>query len=231
MDRRDDLRQPIRLRATFKSVRSLISEYTTSVSKGGCTLPSKKPLEPGQIFILELATEGQSRKSLEIEGRVVHSTERKGGGFDIGIQYVAVSTPRRVAMTRFLDQVFAEQLAARSHARVPVNLVAQDADDPSFHYLIRDLSRGGMGLRLAVERPLPSTLRQGASVGIVIKHDGETPFELKATIARLEAGAGPKRQPTIGLRFEPLNDANQRVVDALLYLHRPRLVLLRFQKS
>ncbi len=229
-DRRDELRQPIRLRVTFKTVRALVNEYTTSVSKGGCVIRAEKALEPGTVFLFELSTEGHARKTVEIEGRVVHATPRKGGGFDIGISYVSTSTPRRIAMTRFLDQVFAEQLSNRNHARMPVNLIAEDQSDPSVRYLLRDLSRGGVGLRLAVERPLPSDLTPGQRVQIIVHHDGDVPFYLEALIARLDAGDPPKRQPAIGLSFDQLGEANQRVVEALLYLHRPKRLQVKFFK-
>lgn len=221
------MREPIRLKVTFKSLRALLSEYTTSVSKGGCTIRTQSAIEPGSVFIFALTAEGRERRSIEIEGRVQHSTPRSDGGFDVGISYVSASSPRRVATTRFLDEVFAEKLAKRHHARVPVNLIAEDADRP-LRYLIRDLSRGGMGLKLAVDRELPADVCLGQRVQVSILHDGDLPFIFFGTIVRLEGGSATKKQPSIGLRFINLDEANSRMIDALLYLHRPRVVQLKF---
>ena len=228
MDRREHPRHPIRLRVAFKSIRALINEFTTSVSKGGATLFAGNAVEAGEVFVFELASERHSRKSIEIEGRVVHCTPRRGGGFDVGVEFVALSSPRRVAVTRFLDEVFAEALLKRHHARMPVNLVAQDFGDPQLHYLVHDLSRGGMGLKFPCERAIPSELWTGDRLEVIVRHDGDTPFTLFATVAWLHPGAPPHGQASVGLRFEGLSEANQRLVDALLYLHRPESILLRF---
>lgn len=215
-------RQPIRLRVTYKTARALLTEYTTSVSRGGCTIKSRAALETGATFIFELTAEGMERRCLEIEGKVVHATPRPDGEFDLGIQYLALSSPRRVAMTRFLDHVFAEQLAKRNHARVPVNILADDADDET-RYLIRDLSRGGMGVRLSGSKQ-PTI---GARVDVVVVLDGDIPFELSAEVVRVDPGSD-KRPPSVGLRFQELTEAQDRLIHALLYLHRPQLVQLRF---
>lgn len=228
MERRAELRQPIRLRATFKSVRALINEFTTSVTKGGCTIRSATEVPVGAVFLLELAREDRVNRSIEVEGRVAHCTPRPGGGFDVGIEYVSASSPRRVAMTRFMDEVLAEQLARRSHARVPVNLIAQDVYEPEIRYLLRDLSRGGMGLKLPSERSLPPTLALGHRAEITVRHDGDTPFVIGGMVVRLNPGDPPRRQASIGVRFENLSEANGRLIDALLYLHRPEMILIRF---
>ncbi len=228
MERRSELRQPIRLRATFKSVRALISEFTTSVTKGGCSIRSATEVPVGSVFVLELASEGRVNRSIEVEGRVIHCTVRADGAFDVGIHYVASSSPRRVAMTRFMDEVLAEQLARRSHARVPVNLIAQDVYEPEIRYLVRDLSRGGLGLKVPSERTLPPGLALGHQAVITVRHDGDTPFVLDGTVVRLVPGDPPRRQASIGIRFDDLSEANGRLVDALLYLHRPELILIRF---
>lgn len=230
MERRSEVREPIRLKVTFKSLRALLSEYTTSVSKGGCTIRSPNAIDPETVFIFALTAEGRERKSIEIEGRVTHSTARTDGGFDVGISYVSASSPRRVATTRFLDEVFAEKLAKRHHARVPVNLIAEDAERP-LRYLVRDLSRGGMGLKLAVDRELPATLALGQRVQVSVIHDGDIPFVFFAVIVRLEPGTAQKKQPSIGVHFVDLDEANSRVIDALLYLHRPQLIQLKFFDS
>lgn len=229
MERRADLRQPIRLKVSFKSVHALVSEYTTSVSKGGCTIRSPVAVTPDTVFMMELSLEGQTRRTLEIEGRVIHSTPRKDAGFDIGISYASASPPRRVATTRFLDQVFAEQLANRKHSRVPVNLIAEDAENAQLHFLIRDLSRGGMGLKLPAEKTLAGTVVEGQCVEVTIWHDGDEPFVFDSTVVRLDRGAPPGKPASIGLSFVKLSEANQRLIDALLYLHRPQAILLRFR--
>ena len=228
MNRRSELRQPIRLRVTFKTIRALINEFTTSVSKGGCCLRSPGAVPVGETFVFELSTEGQERKSVEVEGRVAHCTARSDGGFDVGISFVSSSSPRRVATTRFLDQVLSEALLNREHARVPVNLIAQDVYEPELHYLVRDLSRGGLGLKLPSERGLPPSLKLGDKAELTVRHDGEVPFVILSSVVRLGAGDPPRHQASVGLKFEALSEANSRLIEALLYLHRPEAILLRF---
>jgi c-di-GMP-binding flagellar brake protein YcgR len=228
MERREHPRHPIRLRVTFKSIYSLINEFTISVSKGGCSIFSVDAVEVGKTFVFELASERNARRSVEVEGRVVHCTPRKRGGYDVGLKFSSLSSPRRVAVTRFLDEVFAEELLNRHHARVPVNLIARDPGDSERQYLVHDLSRGGMGLRFPSPRGLPLPLEIGNLVEITVRHDGEVPFAMTASVAWLRPGSSPHAQVSAGLRFEDLSEANQRLVDALLYLHRPEVIFLRF---
>jgi c-di-GMP-binding flagellar brake protein YcgR len=220
-------RQPIRLRVKYSNARALLSEYTTSLSRGGCSIRTGAVLPPDAVFVFELTVEGRETRCIEVEGRVAHSTPRRDGGYDVGIEYVSLSSPRRVAMTRFLDQVFAEQLANRQHARVPVNLVAEDAEDGS-RYLLRDMSHGGVGVRLAEGRALPEGVWVGQQVEVIIVLDGDEPFVLPTNVVRLEDVTPTRKQAAIGLKFTELDEASQRVVLALLYLHRPQLIQLRF---
>ncbi len=180
------------------------------------------------MFLLKLGLEGLTRRSLEIEGRVMHTTPRREGGFDLGIQYVPASTPRRIATTRFLDEVFREHLAKRKHVRMPVNLIAQDAGDPELNFLVRDLSRGGMGLRCPAGGSLPDRLEVGHRAELMVWHDGDEPFTFGASVVRLQPVREEGGQAVIGLCFDELSDANQRLLDALLYLHRPRAIQIRF---
>jgi c-di-GMP-binding flagellar brake protein YcgR len=225
MERRAATREPISLKVEFKTVRGLVSEYTRSISKGGCSIRSKATVEPGTVFLMKLTLEGSTSKSLEIEGKVVHSTARNDGGFDVGIEYVNASSPRKVATARFLDQVFAEQLANRKHARVPVNLVAEDADESELKYLVHDLSRGGMGLKLPLGRPAPGRVKLSGRADISVWYDGDEPFVFGASVVRLDTVS---QQHTIGLCFDEVGEANQRMIDALLYLHRPQAILIKF---
>lgn len=227
LNRRTHIRQPVRLRVTFQSARALVSEYTTSVSKGGCTLWSKSPAEPGLTFVFELALESDPRRTLEVEGKVVHCHPRPGGSWDVGIEYRPANEARRAATIEFLDRVFKEELKNRAHARVPVNLVAEDADDSAIHYLVRDLSRGGLGLKVPAERDLPQGVVVGDRAEISVWTDGDAAFTFQGSVVRLTAKRG-KAQASIGVCFDALTDANQRLVDSLLYLHRPQTMQVRF---
>lgn len=228
MDRRSDTRQPIRLRVEFPNVKALVAEYTTSISKGGCTIPAAKALPVGTRFVFELTVTSKTTKTIEIEGVVVHATPRKDGKFDLGITYSESSTPRAIARTRFLDEVLAEQLANRKHARVQVNLVIEDLDAPKQKYLLRDLSRGGFGLKLRTDSPLPEAWKIGTRAELSLFHDGDVPFVLPCQIVRVERKEGGGHRDSLGLAFVELCDANARIVDALLYLHRPQGLFIRF---
>lgn len=224
MERRGAPREPISLRVEFKTVRGLVSEYTRSLSRGGCSIRSATSAEIGTVFLMRLALEGTTRRSLEIEGKVVHSTPRKDGGFDLGIAYADARGPRQVATTRFLDQVFAEHLANRSHARMPVNLLAADADDPELKLLVHDLSQGGMGLKLPAGSAVPDRVKLGGRAEVSIFYEAEVPYVIDASVVRVAQAT----RATLGLRFEAVSEANRRLIDALLYLHRPDAIRIRF---
>jgi c-di-GMP-binding flagellar brake protein YcgR len=228
MNRRTQLRQPIRLKVVYRDAKALVAEYTRSVSRGGCSIVTARPLEVGTLFLFHLSTEDAPSKFVEVEGKVVHATKRRDGEYDLGIEYASSSSPRRVATTRFLDQVLSEKLSKRKHARVPVNLVVEDLDTPNTKYLLLDLSRGGFGLRLGTGVSLPEGLSKGRSAELSVYLDGEAPFQIPCAVVRLEPLTATKRQAGIALEFVRLSEANERLVDALLYLHRPQGVFLRF---
>ena len=159
----------MRLKVEFRNARALLTEYTTSVSKGGCRIECRQQLKLGTRFIFEMFAKN-SREPVEIEGVVTRCDKSLTPDlYEIGIQY-APSEGKRAALEGVLDEIFEEHRyeKARLHPRLPVNLVVGDSVDPGLKYLIRDLSRGGMGLRLPAAAQLPGHIQSGALVCLAV---------------------------------------------------------------
>ena len=218
-DRRSDSRQPIRLKVAYRTANSLVTEYTSSVSRGGCRLTAARPLNIGTTFLLEMYTP-KAPRPLSVEGEVVWCNPA-GAKYEIGIRYLAADKQRE-ALNTVLDRLFAEHdyEQARLHPRVSVNLPLKDAHRPDREYSIRDLSRGGIGLRVPGD-DLPEDLTRGALLVLAIGFPDSTPIELGAEIvwtARFPAAAGAA--------FVGIGAQQQEALDRLMRLHPPSLLHL-----
>lgn len=228
-ERRAHPRQPIRLKVTYESARSLVTEYTTSVSKGGCLVETTRPLPMGTQFLFEMYDRGAT-EPVEIEGRVVRSEPVEGTDrYLVGIEYVA-SEERRAALDQVLERVFAEhrQEKARRHPRIPVNLVARDGRDARLRYLIRDLSLGGLGLRLPGNRDLPEGLALKTAVAFSIELEEHAAVEIAGEVVWMLQGRSGFTQAGIGVEFLPLTKSKRQVLEKLLRLHRPASLKVSF---
>lgn len=229
-DRRVHERAPIRLKVTYKSARALITEFTTCVSRGGCAIRSPRQLDVGTRFVFELSARGEE-SGVEIEGEVVRCDPSAAQGqWEIGIRYITAAQGR-ATLESVLEKVFAEHQyeKARRHPRVPVNLVAEDVDDPSRRYLIRDVSRGGLGLRLAQNESLPDNVTAGARVTFTIQFPDSVAVDLRAEVAWTAQARPPYRQGALGLSFPVLGTRQLEVLEMLVRLHRPERILVSFR--
>lgn len=218
MERRKDPRLPIRLKVTYKSAESLVTEYTTCVSKGGCAMVTEREVARGTKFVFEMyATDHHA--PLEVEGEVVRVQPIEGTRkFEIGIRYVTAGSQRDV-----LDQLISKIMvdasyqAVRRHPRIPVNLVAYDRD-PHVRYLIRDASRGG----LRVEgRMVSNDVRVGTPIEFKVWLGEQTqPIAIRGTVVWLHRGSRVTRT-RFGIQFESLDDSQLMVVEGITRLLRP----------
>ncbi|MGE0868159.1 MAG: PilZ domain-containing protein [Kofleriaceae bacterium] len=225
MERRQHPRMPIRLKVSYRSAESLVTEYTTCVSKGGCALVSERPLDPGTRFVFEMYAHGH-QAPLEIEGEVVRINPLgDDAGYEIGIKYVTAG-PQREVLDDLLSQIMIDPTyqVVRRHARIPVNLIAHDADRIG-RYLIRDLSRGGMrieGKSISNNVAVGTRVALGALVGYQT-----TPFILRGTVVWVHRGTRQVRT-RLGVRFDTFDDAELMVLDGMTRLLRPKHLELTF---
>ncbi|MBI5549391.1 MAG: PilZ domain-containing protein [Deltaproteobacteria bacterium] len=222
-DRRVFPRRPIRLRVAYKKAHTLVTEYTKTISKGGCCIVSKQGLPLGTVFVFEMYAHGLGKPAV-VEGEVVRC-DPADGQFELGIRYV-VPEEKRASIEAVLDKIFSEHQweRARAHPRIPVNLAASDARDAIRKYLITDLSRGGFGLCLQ-DHSLPAGVIPGTPVLLHITVE-EVGFDLSAEVVWVNP-ASPG-QARLGCKFVDLSDGERKVVQVLERLGRPSLATVEF---
>ena len=160
---------PVRLKVAYKTPEALLAEFTRSVGRGGVAIESRKSLPVGTRFVFELRSQGVS-EGLEVLGEVVSVTSGDKGRFTLNIRYDPPDN--RAGIDALLARIFDAHRfeKVRKHPRVPLHLRATEDSPYSPTYVVRDISRGGMGLE--VEAPsLPKPLTVG------------TPFLLELTLS------------------------------------------------
>lgn len=168
---------PVRLRVGYKTPEALLSEFTRSVGRGGVTIESRKQLPTGTRFVFELHCQGV-RESVEIFGEVLKVTTTDRGRYMLDIRYDAPHD--RKGLDVLIQRIFdAHQYdKARKHARMPIRLRATDtALGDALQYVVRDISRGGLGIELelpaipkSVKMSTPFLLTLELSIGPLALH-------------------------------------------------------------
>lgn len=222
-------RKPIRLRVSYKSAHSLVTEYTTSISRGGCSIETERPPPVGTRFTFELFTRDNA-VALQVDGRVVRSEPSQSPGAHlVAIEYLPTSE-NRAALDMAIDTLLREHQfeKERRHLRVPVNLVAIDGRQPELQYLVKDMSTGGAGLQLAKDRPLPGYIDVHVPVIFEITLDDAVRSALEGQVVWTLAGRPGFSNPRVGISFEKLTDRQEAALQPLLRLHRPAQIVLTF---
>jgi c-di-GMP-binding flagellar brake protein YcgR len=227
-ERRSFPRKSIRLRVAYKRAESLVTEYTRSISKGGCSIESKHPLPLGTRFVFEMYARGTPRP-VEVEGQVVHVQQQGAGGtWVLGIEYLAPDD-KRPALEAILERIFAshENDAKRLSPRIPVAASARDQEHRP--YIVHDISMGGMGLRVPGFRKPPPEIGPGTPVNVAIEAQVGVPLMLKGEVVwTTEAKAG-FAEAAIGIAFRKLADRERAALDEIVHLRRvPRQVTVAF---
>jgi hypothetical protein len=208
---------PVRLRVAYRRPEVAIGEFTRSVARRTVSLRSPRSVAVGTQFIFELLTEGVS-EPVEVLGKVERVLPL-GREYLISVRYDPGT--RRGAIDQVLEQMRRAhaQERARMHLRVPLNLPAQSDLAYSPMFVIRDLSRGGMGV--AVEAPaMPREIHIGVLVFAEIRH-GEDRIGLHGEVVWAASTTDPTRPftyPSFGVRFGALRDPTVAQVDRLLAL-------------
>lgn len=220
--------KPIRLKVVYKSATSLVTEYTTSVSKGGCRLATPRPLPVGTRFVFEMISELEPQP-VEVQGRVIRCTPTADGRHDLDIAYEH-SDARSAQLERIVEHAFHEQQydKLRKHVRMPVNLVADDALDVAQRYLIRDLSIGGLGAKLPAGQRLTLDVAIGVATELTIVFDARVPLRVLGQVVWAVQARDSASQGGFGIEFRDVSVEAEIVLEAVCRLERPSRLILRF---
>jgi Tfp pilus assembly protein PilZ len=206
----------VRLKVAYKTPQSLVGEYTRSVGMGGVTLETRRSLPLGTRFTFELHAGGVPRP-VEVLGEVVQVEPREAQRYLLTVRY-GVSQDR-TALDAMLQRIFSvqEQEGLRRFPRLPLRAMEAAPMSPTF--LVRDISRGGVGLE--VQAPaLPRKVQVGAPFLLEMDLQGG-PLMLHGEV--VWTSSVPKKHsetvtPGFGATFGRLRPEMQQRLDALLAL-------------
>jgi hypothetical protein len=208
----------VRLKVAYKTPEALLSEVTRSVGRGGVTIESKKTLPAGTRFIFELHAQGIT-ETVEIYGEVLKvSPSLSKGRYLLDIRYDA-PTDRR-GIDRLIQRIFDAHKfeKVRKHPRIPISLRAQDVGPGGATYVVRDISRGGLGIEaeaLTLPRTIkvgtPFLLKLGLSIGPLVLH-GEVAWTFTPPKDRRVLN------PSMGVAFGKLRPDTLERLDRILSL-------------
>ena len=210
--------EPVRLKVAYKTPHALVSEFTRSVGKGGVAIASHKAAPVGTRFIFELYAQGMP-EIVEVHGEVLTSTEQVGGMHLLNIQYQQPNN--RVGLDALLGRIFEAQKheKARKHVRVPLKLRATEDKANSISYLVKDISRTGLGIEIeAPEAPAwvtiasPVFLELVLSLGTLALH-GEVVWVVNPPKERLKL-----MNPAFGVHFGKLRADTVERLEKILVL-------------
>lgn len=224
--------KPIRLKVVYRTPEALVTEYTTSLSKGGCTLRAAQPLPIGTRFAIDMFARGETQP-VRVEGRVEASKPVEADQYEITVRYLGREQDN-TALRNLLDRILSNPpySATRKHPRVPVNLIARDGTRPTLRYLIRDLSRGGFGLRFSsLLQQLPPDVGLGTEVLLLAAIEKGEPVALKGHVVWVIEGRPGFTHAGVGVEFGALSEAQATTLDVLVRLRRPARLDVMFVGS
>jgi hypothetical protein len=160
------VREPIRLKVSYKTPEALLGVFTRSVGKGSVALETHRKVAVGTQFLFELHANGVP-EPVEVVGEVIQVRPGAKGKFLLGIRYDPGGGRKGIdaVLRRIFDAHKLEKV--RRHPRVPIYLRATDESPQSPSYLIRDISRGGVGVEVQTHA-LPRAVQVGAPVLIEV---------------------------------------------------------------
>jgi hypothetical protein len=144
---------------TYKSPRTLLSEFTRSVGRGAVTIESRKTVPLGTEFVFELFADGVDQP-VEVFGKVLRVTPALHGKHLLHIRYDPATD--RKGLDTLIQRIFEAHRheKVRKHARIPLNLRGTENAPYSPQYVVRDISLGGVGVEIEAEK-LPPHIQIG----------------------------------------------------------------------
>ena len=230
-ERRSHVRKPIRLKVAYTTAKALVTEYTKSISKGGCSIEAKKPLPVGTEFAFEMFSP-KTGTPVEVRGRVVYAMSvNNGQSYTLGIQYVE-GEDKRAGLERVIDEIFSSHRydPTRAHPRVPLNVVGFDASNPVRQYVIRDVSEGGLGLGVIGKSLPPPGIATGTPVRIELELEGPRKVALEGEVVWITGSPSNFGEAGIGVAFKRLTDQAKEELQSLVHLRTiPQRASFQFQ--
>jgi hypothetical protein len=179
-----------------------------NLSMGGALLLGHMGLaEPNEVIALEIAV--RDANTVSVLGEVRRVVPRSAYA-EYGVMFVGIE-PRQAASLSSCIATLATQRGAgkRAFPRLQRRLALTCQSTDAFYATMNDLSRGGVGMEC--EHPL----RPGDDVVVEISTgSGGTALKVPGVVAHVQAVAGGRVRA--GLRFSPLDAAQQARLDALL---------------
>lgn len=218
----------VRLAVSYRSARSLVTEFTACLARGGCLLVTRREVPVGAAFRFLMECQ-ELQETLEIEGEVVRVRPIHGEvlTYELAVQYRsrAAQLQLEALLARVGTDDTQQQQLVRRYSRVTVNLPAEDSQGLGRRYLIRDLSLGGMRLELvgSLEVAIGSRVLVGVRFGL-----HEPLVFLPGTLAWHRSG-GEAHRLHLGVKFaelDGLTEPQRRTLIDLLRLRRPTQVYL-----
>jgi type IV pilus assembly protein PilZ len=216
-DNRHHPRYPIRLAVRYPSTRSLLGDYTRSVSKGGVAIESDRDLAEGTEFVFEMSSP-ELPDPVEVRGKVIWTRPAaQVGRFTLGIQYQFDDDERRQRLERVIESILSEHEfeRQRKHPRVPVSI---EVHGPGQIWQMRDLSVGGAMLQAVSTNPIEVQVGQKLVLEIRVS-DLDTALSAEvvwvaqpyALHTELVPGRFGMRFTQLGAEFSPLVEQLMRM--------------------
>jgi type IV pilus assembly protein PilZ len=216
MQRREHPRFPIRLAVRYPSARSLLGDYTRSISKGGVAIDSERNLDIGTEFVFEMSSP-ELPEPVEVHGKVVW-TRPAGtpGKFTLGIQYAFEDADRRERLEKVIESILGEQIyeRQRKYPRVPVSIEVHGARRV---WVMRDLSRGGAMIQASTISPMGIIAGQRLQLALRVQQF-DAVIDAEAVWVAQPFEVGPKQTVAgrFGVRFLDIEDEISEILEQIM---------------
>lgn len=211
-------RPPIRLQVSYKTPEAVLTEFTRSVGKSVVALESRKKVPLGTRFIFELKAAGVE-EPIEVHGEVVQVAPTERAKWRLTIRYDAGDN--RKGLDALLQRIFDahQKEKVRKHPRIPIQLRATEEAPYSPSYLVRDISRGGVGIE--IESPkLPKQVYVGNAFLLELSLSLGT-LSLHGEVAWVFAPQAERARwlnPSFGVHFGKLRVETVERLEKILHL-------------
>ena len=234
MQRREHPRFPVRLAVRYPSARSLLGDYTRSISKGGVAIESDRNLEIGTEFVFEMSSP-ELPDPVEVRGKVVWThASSTAGKWTLGIQYAYEDVERRERLEKVIQSILGEHQyeRQRKHPRAPVSIEVH-GQKRVFH--MRDLSLGGAMLQASSISPIGLIAGQRLTLAMRVQQF-DAVLEAEAVWVAQPYEVAPKQSVAgkFGIRFlevaPAIAEMLEQIMRAQLQPERVNLTILPIAK-
>lgn len=216
----------IRLRVGYRSVQSLVKEYTASLGRGGCLLVTRRAVAPGARFVFEMSCD-EFGDSLVVEGEVVRvrPVNATCEAYELAVRYrSAPSTRAALDVLLASIEVDTSYPVVREAPRIPVNLVADDSVG-NVRYVVRDVSRGGARIECSIGSCQVAP-NDRVLLGV---HPATGPKVFIGSTVRWSTRSASGGEQQFGVQFDAVHaaeDPRRQAIESLVQLEPPAQLLV-----